>query len=70
LVGSGGVGSLYFHKPRKPLRISSFFGITAKDQAEITLGLGLDPIDSWDKTNGFCILVGNTTLNSTESAPH
>ena len=42
LVGSGGVGSVYFYKPQKPPRISSFLGITSKDQPEITLGLGLD----------------------------
>ena len=37
-VGSGGEGNAYFHKPRKPLRISSFWTIAAKEQAEITLG--------------------------------
>jgi hypothetical protein len=35
------VGSVYFPKLWKPLRISSFFGIAAMDQAEITLGSGL-----------------------------
>ena len=33
---------IYIHKPQKPLRISSFFGVAAKGQAEITLGLGLE----------------------------
>jgi hypothetical protein len=38
LVGSGRMGSDYFHKPRKPLRISSFLKIEAENQAKITLG--------------------------------
>jgi hypothetical protein len=37
-VGSGRVGSIYFHKPRKLLRISSFLEIEAENLAEITLG--------------------------------
>ena len=41
LVGSGGVGCVYIHKPQKPLRISSFSGSDQNNQPEITLGLGL-----------------------------
>src|SRR5436190_23495693 len=40
-VGSGRVGCVNTHRSRKPPRISSFFGIAATDQPEITLDSGL-----------------------------
>jgi hypothetical protein len=38
LLRSGRMGGSYLLKPRKPPRISSFWAIAAKEQAEITLG--------------------------------